>query len=415
MSTLAGAQDAQPKADETAAASGEVAALLEAEAVEAVQSTPPIRFYGFMDAGFQRAWGGFFKTGLSQSDALNFVIGNINLYMDIVPSPHWRGLVELRFTTFPNGAETLNPITGQFVQHDTTVLDHTSSFGGFLNTQWGSLILERAHLDWEPRDEIKARLGYFLTPYGIWNVDHGTPTRIMLTPPIFVAYGLIPERQLGLDLYGTFHFTPWALEYHLYVSNGRTSSVDYTDDKAIGGRVVLRTHRPVALQLGASLFYGKSANVQKTIGMTEGMLGVVRNTTVAFEELAGGADVSLDAGSLRVRAELVMNRTIYEPGKRALFAGVPRVNHFSYDAYLMIAYQLPWFNIEPLIYGEILHIPTPGVAENFAGVSVGINVYITSNVIIRTQAGRAQGFNTQGETPRNNSLNYAAFRLIFAF
>ena len=406
------------QAEETAEAdSGEVAALIAAAEAEEVVDTsvPTLRFYGFMDAGLQRAWGDLFDTGLSQSDALNFVIGNVNLYMDIAPSPQWRGLVEVRLTTFPNGTETLNPSTGQFTQHDTTILDYTSTSGGFLNVQWGSIILERAHIDWEPRDEIKFRLGYFLTPYGIWNVDHGTPTRIMLTPPIFVSYGLLPERQLGLDLYGTYNFAPWALEYHLYVSNGRSPSVDYTDDKALGGRLVLRTRKPFSMQLGASMFYGKTTSVQKSIGMTNGMLGVVRNTSVAFEELAGGADISIDVGSLRVRSELVLNRTIYEPGKRALFAGVQRANNLTYDAYLMFAYQLPWLGLEPLIYAEIIHIPTPGIAPDFAGVSAGINAYITSNVIVRTQAGRAQSFSNTDSNARSLGLNYAAFRLVITF
>jgi hypothetical protein len=342
------------------------------------------------------------------------VVGNINLYMDIAPSPQWRGLVELRFTTFPNGTETLDPTTAQFTQHNTTVLDYTSTSGGFLSVQWGSLILERAHIDWEPSDQLKLRLGYFLTPYGIWNVDHGTPTRIMLTPPIFVSYGLLPERQLGLDAYGTFHLASWALDYHLYVSNGRAPSVDYTDDKALGGRLLLRTRRPVSLQVGASFFWGKASTVQKSIGMTDGMIGVVRTTTVAYEELAGGVDVSLDVGRLRVRSELVLNRTVFEEGKRALFAGVPRVNSLSFDAYVMAAYQLPWLGLEPLLYGEIIHIPTPGVANDFAGVSAGVNVYITSNVIVRTQAGRAQAIKTSGPNAQN-SINYAAFRLVIAF
>jgi hypothetical protein len=413
------AQEASGGAGESAEVDKEVAALLAQvqENTQAADLAPPVlRLYGFMDMGLQRSWGGLYKTGLSQSDALTFVLGNVNLYIDVMPSPQWRGLTEVRFTTFPDGTESFDPVSGQFAKHNTTVLDYASPSGGFLSIHWGAIVLERAHIDWLPLDQLNVRVGYFLTPYGIWNVDHGTPTRIMLIPPIFVAYGLLPERQTGVEFFGAFHALPWKIGYHLYVSNGRAVSVDVSDDKAIGGRVYLQTRRPLSIQIGASAYWGNYQNSQKTIGVNDGVLGVVRSTSVAYQELAGGADLSLDIGPLRLRSEVVVNRTVFEPGKRELFGGIPRVNSLSYNTYVMAAFKLPWFGLEPLIYGELIHLPYPGVAEYFAGVSAGINWYISANVTLRTQAGHVQGWNGGSRpAPANSNLNLAAVRLILTY
>ena len=48
---------------------------------------------------------------------------------------------------------------------------------------WGSIILERAYIQWSKLDWLGVRVGQFLTPYGIWNVDHGTPTLITMFRP----------------------------------------------------------------------------------------------------------------------------------------------------------------------------------------------------------------------------------------
>ena len=46
-----------------------------------------------------------------------------------------------------------------------------------------AIILERAYIQWSKLDWLGVRVGQFLTPYGIWNVDHGTPTLITMFRP----------------------------------------------------------------------------------------------------------------------------------------------------------------------------------------------------------------------------------------
>ena len=373
-------------------------------------SSQTLRFYGFMDMGVQKVWGTLFDTGLGLSDATNFVVGNINLYMDATPWENWRGLVEVRFTNLPNGAESLDTASLQFTRHSTTVYDYSATSGGLLTVDWGSIVLERAHIDWTPIDAFNVRVGMFLTPYGIWNVDHGTPTRITLMPPNAAVYGFLPARQTGLYLFGTFHMTPWELGYHLYVSNGRTTSVDFTEDKAVGGRLTLLLRRPFRLELGASLYWGTAQENTKEIGVNdEGELGVVRKNVIDQTDLGGGGDISVDIGSLRLRVEGTFVRTIYEPGKRPMYAGGYRSNSTFLALFGAIVYQLPWWGIEPGISGELNYIPTPGFADDWKAFGPCLNFYITPTVIIRSQ------YLTATESTGEFTAKLAAARLIISY
>jgi hypothetical protein len=280
-----------------------------------------------------------------------------------------------------------------------------------MTVDWGALILERAHIDWMPLDQFNLRVGYFLTPYGIFNVDHSSATRIMLIATAAMAHGIIPERQNGIEIFGLFYIGAWQLGYHAYVSNGRTTSVDFTDDKAVGGRLYFQLRDVVRLQIGASFFYGNYQDVEKSIGINNGVLGIVRTTTVEFSELAGGVDVSLDVDALRIRVEGIANQTIYTEGKHPIYFGTPRANMTMMAVYSIVAYQLPWLGMEPALWGEWSYIPTPGVADEFVSVGVGLNFYITPSVIIRTHF----LYGTDLDDAENTTQHLAGARLVITY
>lgn len=388
------------------------------ETQEPLPSEPLFRLYGFADAGIQRSWGGFFDTGLSQSDALNFVLGNVNIYLDATPLEHIRFLSEVRFMTLPNGAER-SDVNGNIQRESTSIFDPTSTSGGFLTIQWGAILLERAQIEWNPLDWINVRVGYFLTPIGIWNIDHGSPTRIMLRPPLFISAYMIPERQTGVELHGKFHALPWEVGYSAYVSNGRTfAAVDFSDDKAFGARLLFKSRRPFPIQLGSSIYYGTSQDYTKMVGVNSlGQAGLVRQETIALRELIGALDVSLDLDALRIRAEFVARRLVYEPGRRETVFGSMNANAVHSGAYLMLAYQLPWLNLEPLLLAEYLRQPTVQLGEIVVGLSGGLNVYFNAALTLRFQY--SYGFIVDiEETTRDHSnlnIHMLASRLIIAF
>jgi hypothetical protein len=391
-----------------------------AEVRDATQSfVPGFRVYGFADAGVQRSWGGFFDSGLALSNATNFVLGNVNTYFDATPVEHWRLLTEVRFTTLPDGAESFDTKSGDMQRQSTGVQDQTSTAGGFLTIHWGGIVLERAQIEWTPTDALNLRLGYFLTPYGIWNVDHGSPTRIMLRPPFFVSLELIPERQTGVDLFGVFHALPWDLGYDLYLSNGRmAASVDFSDDKAVGGRVYAKARRPFPIQFGASFFRGTTQNYTKTPGVNPmGQAILQRIETEAYTERDFGLDLSIDVDALRIRAEVVAKTVWFDPGKRSMTLGVLNANVTDSGGYLLFAYRLPWLGLEPMLVGEYLRFPNPAYGDAYLVPGGGLNVYINSAVTLRTQYSYAMAviLRKTSHDYSNNYLHVLATRLIIAF
>jgi len=413
------AQPAAEPADSTAADANdpELAALLadaKAEAALPSADEPTLRLYGFADVGAQRIWADHAVSALApETEALTFVLGNVNLYLDGTISKNWRFLAEMRFGLGPDGAVP-RPKGGYgfAAPLDTSVSDPSAANGGFTNLKWAGVVPQRAHIDWTPSDGFNLRAGLFLTPYGIWNVDHGTPTRIMASEPVFLSSQLIPNQLIGVQAYGSLPALPWTIGYNLHVSNGRTvAQVDLTDNKAIGGRLFASTRDPFPIKLGVSGYWGTSEDEVRTI--------TARTTTYAFKEYAVSADVSLDIGALRIRSELVTSWTIYQDGKRRELLGLPLADTMRMGTYLMIAYQLPWYGVEPLIMAEWLRIPIPRtlpVGEGVIMPSVGANVYFTPITMLRMQFMVAHGLDFSADPVMTKGFLYqAATRLITAF
>lgn len=179
----------------------------------------------------------------------SFAVGNFNLYLSSNLGDSWRALGEVRFLYLPNGATSVDTQTGEDKRTDTTVLD----YAGFEEPiHWGAIRIERVWVEHEFSTLFKLQVGAFLTPYGIWNVDHGTPAIIGIRAPFAVADELFPAHQTGLQLYGNTFFDPLEVGYHLTLSNGRgpVEYEDFNDDKAVGGRLYLKTEAVGSLTVG---------------------------------------------------------------------------------------------------------------------------------------------------------------------
>lgn len=372
------------------AAVANLIAQAQEESTPVETSEPQLRLYGFADVGLQRMWADKELADFApESNKTTFVLGNLNVYVDASPSKDVRFLAEIRFGLFPNGAqERPKGLLNLGESIDTSISDPSAANLGFTNIRWAGVIPQRAHIDWTPSDLFNVRAGLFLTPYGIWNVDHGTPTRIMVSEPLFLATQMIPSQLLGVEVFGTVQVLPWTIGYHVHVSNGRTvQQVDFSDSKAFGGRLFVSTRIPFGIKLGVSGYVGNSEDVLSTASN--------RKTNFAYDEHAVSGDLSLDFGALRIRSEIVTSWQYYEHGKRPTLAGLPLADAMRMGAYLMLAYQLPWYGIEPLIMCEYLRVPVPRVLPVGEGVvmpAVGLNVYFTESTMLRTQGAVAHGF-----------------------
>jgi hypothetical protein len=374
-------QQAAERAAEKAQRDAEAAANEQAE-------RPVLRLYGFADAGLQRIMP-------KSTSALNltvpsrettFVLGNVNLYFDAQPSESWSALIETRFTNTPNGLINTCATVGPCRPQSTFGYDNSSP-SGWNPIRWGSIVLERAYLQWRYADLLSVRVGRFLTPFGIWNIDHGTPTLISLMLPNFMVNELIPTQLTGIEALGATAFGDWTAGYHLHVSNGRTSGQqDFTDDKMIGARLYLRRTYPLRWAVGLSGLTGRNTDQLRVV---ESLLPyrVGRQTTFSYRESTGGADLSLDAGAFRLRGELAIRRVDYTPGQRDTHYDVPNAynaDRLEWNTYLLGAYQLPWLGLEPFFYGEVYRVPT-FLSEGAIMPSLGFNIHFTTFAQLKTQ------------------------------
>jgi hypothetical protein len=232
-------------------ASDAEAAALEAELNSQSSSTDvsefKLNFYGFADFTFTQPIGDFTLLNAKST----FAVGKLNLYAAADLGDDWRSLTEIRFSYLPNGSAALaNPPPPRT---DTTANDYTDLSRP---VKWGSIIIERAWLEHTFHPALTVRAGQWLTPYGIWNVDHGSPVIVGVRRPYIVGETLFPERQTGLEIYGAWGFGASQIGYHVTLSNGRGPIDSYQDldnNKALCGRLFWKQETDFgALTLGAS-------------------------------------------------------------------------------------------------------------------------------------------------------------------
>jgi hypothetical protein len=413
-----GNASAEPAADPRVQALEQRIDELEAQQAEAQagaeEEAQRFKIYGFLDFGLKKAFPSkdeFFAALIERK--LTFVLGNINLYFDAQPMPNWRGLVEARLTNYPHGQETV-AANGQFTRTNNSVFD-TSSPSGRNQVIWGGVVLERAQIEHTITDLFNLRVGYFLTPYGIWNVDHGTPTLISLVLPSFQVEEAMPARQLGVQAYGATTANNLELGYSAYITNGRAPFLeDPTDGKAGGARVTATflgdNH---TLKLGASGFVGDTLEQNKVLSVGAGGVGVETTTRYRYDEWAAGGDVSLDYKKLRIRTEGLVHRVHHGDGPHEPVAfaqpGVAHPNRYEYFWYAIFAYRFGM--LEPYTYTELKYVtPRDGNADLIYLPGFGLNVYFSPYAQLKAQYIATKFYRTDGDDDEATSARN--FRLI---
>jgi hypothetical protein len=417
-----------------AAEAAEIKALLEAqqkridelearldEAQTTTDEVPEdkLKIYGFTDFGLQRIFANEAFSAITDTET-SFVIGNLNVYFDAQPIERWRTLFEVRFTNAPNG----NLVIGPTGATRTSTFQFDPHSGVWDAPMWGGYtVIERAHTDYLASQYFNVRVGNFFSPVGIWNVDHGSPVLIPVTPPQIILQRLYPIRQTGLQFFGSAFAGPWELGYALTLTNGRQelSNFDFDDDKALGGRLFARNEGDVRTQVGLS-FYRGNAEDEVVAFSAAGVPST--SSTWEYDEYMVGADFSLDAGGTRIRAEALVQRQVYEPGKRedvfgAIGAKAP--DSYRYSGYLVAAQQLPFLGLEPYLLLEGARWPG-AIGDTLGVLSGGLNIHFTPVTQLKLQAVRVSFWNLRDERRSDTAVPPDEFnhtiltsRLVVAF
>ncbi|MFT3924436.1 MAG: hypothetical protein QM778_18000 [Myxococcales bacterium] len=354
---------------------------------------PNLSLYGFADASVERMYSTGKGPSLAESPV--FTVGNVNVYLASNLTHGFSSLIEVRFSYLPNGT------AGASGSYETTSAADSANFGR--TEQWGGIVLQRVHLDYSFRGWLNVRVGQFLTPYGIWNVDHGSPTIIGTNKPYVVGDGLFPQRQTGLEVFGSRLFGATTLGYHVTVSNGRSDVLnsDFDKNKALGGRLFLASDAIGAFKLGVSA-YGGRATMQPYSGLdtTSTPPLPAKLSDNQYDELALAGDLQWDLGNLHLQGEGILRQVRYlEAGRKtqtdftgALTGLVP--DNLRWGWYGLAGYRLPWLAAMPFVLVEqncgIAGSSPTGAFFDPAGriltLTGGLNVRPVPSVVLKVQA-----------------------------
>ncbi len=316
-------------------------------------------FYGFADFMFAAPLNKAAQLTLPYS---TFAVGHLNMYMSTELGGGWRSLAEVRFMYTPHGTDATqsrliggaptNSSINTTSRVDNTTIDPTQP-GIQAPIRWGAIDIQRAWLEYTLSEYLTVRAGQFLTPYGIWNVDHGSPTIIGVHMPLAVAAALFPDRQTGLEGYGSFYIKDSQIGYHLTLSNGRGPIDTYRDldnNKAIGGRLFVKNDALLGhMAFGLSTYSGKYTDT--TLGF--GTSGPTQMVTLQYKEFALGTDLKWEWQNLLIQGEALMDEVHYLAGRpknvwsMGGFGTSYQPDIRNWGAYGLIGYRTPLAGLMP--------------------------------------------------------------------
>ncbi len=358
------------------------------------QEGPKLEIYGFADFSYLQLlvpddseWLAAYQQHSS------FYVGHMNLYLSAQLDQRWRTLMEVRFSYLPNGAEKVDD-AGVFQRTDTTFLDYAEFEKP---NRWGSVIIERAWIEYSPFDLLTIRAGQWLTPYGFWNEDHGSPTITSVHRPFVIGNQLFPERQTGLEAHGKLYIDDTALGYHLTLSNGRgpiDAYRDLDDNKAVGGSVYLQTPLVGQLDIGVAAYKGRYTDSHKVVSIDNSgaaptiQTNIVRD--VAYDELSLAGELRFQLGDLLLQSEITMNEAAYDDDARAVYQGIDPTfyaipDYRRWGTYGLVAYRTPWFGLMPYVLGEYYNFAEDPTLQPMTALTAGLNVRPTANVVLKAE------------------------------
>jgi hypothetical protein len=399
---------------EDAAALAALEAEVAASSSEVGLEEAQFSLYGFADFTYLTQLG---KTSVTSSPYSSFMVGNFNVYFSTEFERHWRSLAEVRFLYLPHGAQAGTDVLQIDPNRiDTSVVDG-SNFQRVM--RWGGVAIQRVWLEYNFNDYLTVRAGQWLTPYGIWVVDHGSPTIISVHRPYMIDQAWFPEQQTGIEAYGAFYIEDTKLGYHLTLSNGRglvDSYQDLDNNKGVGARLYLQNDSLLgAFSLGISGYRGAyTARATNGFGVTNGELVTVDPPTAKFDELDLAADLKWEWGGLLVQSEFILTDVRYPDALRPPAAtstpGPPGVqpDWRRYGVYGLVGYRMPWWNVMPYVLLQRIHD-----AYSAQDYIAGINARPSARVTLKAEYEYVDFPTTAGVKLEN--LSVLALQMAWSF
>lgn len=322
-----------------------------------------LNIYGFADINYTALhWRR--DPRASKQDERGFQVGNLNLYLAKNLTPRARALAEIRFTFLPNGG--VNP--------DGTIIDTTTNdavdFGR--PVQWGGIVIERVYAEYDLTDYLTIRGGRWLTPYGIWNIDHGSPAIIGTSRPFIIGEQFFPEHQTGLELFGSRFTRGLKLSYHLTASNGRGAIDSVQDqDSKLGFGARLEVETAWGLKLGGSYYRGRYTGLAPAAGVA----------APTYKEQAFGGDAQLDYKGLHAQVEVIGRLRDYAGARPATFD-----SDHDLGAYGLIGYRFDaLWSVMPYVQLDRYAPADVASFERVDGVLGGLNFRPASSLVLKIQ------------------------------
>lgn len=358
-------------------------------AADSLLNGEALKLYGFGDVGYRQML--VPKTSpwlIYLNRHPSMFVGHLNFYFDSQLAERWRALAEVRFTYQPHGG--WKPSADGIVRHnDTRIADHTDFTR---DHAVGGLMIERAFIEYSAASWLSVQAGQFLTPYGIWNVDHGSPVIIGVSPPYIVGSRLLPDAQVGLLGFGRVSLVDdLELSYALALSNGRTDLIQYEDlddNKAITGRLALTYRGLGELTLGSTFYAGTTTDNTRAIYFEgsspksrEDIFYQVRERSYAF-------DLRWVKDDFHFQSEAIINDLKFTAKGRPPQGSGLAPDRRNIGGYALVGYRTPLAGIMPYVKGE--YSPDPalqdvGVDQNVALLTGGLNFRPVPRVVFKAE------------------------------
>lgn len=355
-------------------------------AADSLLNGEALKIYGFGDVGYRHMlvpksspW----LVYLNRHPSI--FVGHLNFYFDSQLSERWRALAEVRFTYLPQGGWQT---TDGVVHHNDT---RSADYMDFTRDHpVGGLMIERAFIEYSAASWLTLQAGQFLTPYGIWNVDHGSPVIIGVTPPYMVGARLLPDSQVGLLGFGRISLVDdLELSYALGVSNGRTDLIAYEDlddNKALTARLALTYRGSGELTLGSTLYAGTTTDNTRAIYFEGSSPKSREDINYEVKERSLAADLRYINGPLHFQAEGVLNdRKFTDRGRPTQDVGLAP-DRRNIGGYALVGYRTPLFGIMPYVKAESSPDPALqnlGVDQNVLLFTGGLNYRPVPRVVFK--------------------------------